>query len=55
MQRLKILSEALDQLGPEDVEDRERIQEEIWNLEEEMEFVENMEYKNNHISKKLLD
>ena len=49
MQQIRILSEQLDNVT--DPREKERIQEEIWALEEEMEFSDEREYKANHGSK----
>lgn len=51
MQRLRTLTEALDNLDPSQEEEREKIQEEIWELEEEMEFNDEHEYRMNHNKK----
>lgn len=49
MQNIKILSELLDKTI--DPVERERIQDEIWALEEDMEFDDDLEYKINHHNK----
>lgn len=49
MQQIKILSELLDKTT--DQHERERIQDEIWLLEEEIAEYEEMEYKSNRSNK----
>lgn len=51
MQQIRFLSEQLDKAI--DPPERERIQEEIWELEEEMELVDEFQYKSNHANKYL--
>lgn len=46
MQMLKVLTNQLDK--ETDPEERDRIQEEIWTLEEEMEHAAAMQYKELH-------
>lgn len=46
MQMLRVLTNQLDKAT--DPEEKERIQEEIWELEEEMELADEMEYKASH-------
>lgn len=48
MQKLKILSEMLGQ--ETDPSERERIQEEIWEVEAMMELYEDVEYETHHHS-----
>lgn len=46
MQQIRYLSQQLDNVS--DPEERERIQDEIWLLEEEMEIEQEAEYKGLH-------
>ena len=50
MQRIRQLLVALD--GTDDQDEQDEIQEEIWALEEAMEFNENEEYKERHVNSK---
>lgn len=52
MQQIRFLSEQLKKIN--DPDEREKIQDEIYTLEELLEIEEEMEYKNNHSSKDYL-
>ena len=49
MQRIKELAAMLDTIKDEDTKDL--IQEELWMLEEEMEYCDDEEYKSRHFNK----